>query len=100
MGLDVFLRSSYPFVAECLRGLGFCSLPSRGTVRCGFPSIRGQLYFDLVSRVDGIKNLGCEVLDAPYQPGLALSEGCECYGEHGCEAEGGVDVDLLQAPDP
>ena len=43
---------------------------------------------------------GCEVLDAPYQPGLALSEGCEGDGEHGGEAEGGLDGDLLQASDP
>jgi len=40
------------------------------------------------------------VLDAPYQLWQAELDGCEGNGEHGCEAEGGVDGDLLEAADP
>jgi len=68
--------------------------PGRLTGGSGLPSIWGLLHLDPPSLVEVIYGSGHEVLDAPHQPWLAVLGGCEGDGEHGGEAEGGVDGDL------
>ena len=85
MGLDVFLGQS--------RSLLLIVSVSLDPVLCPVVNWMLRPLIDMgsalsrpCSLVDGDGGSGCEVLDAPHQPWLAVLDGCEGDGEHGCEA--------------